>query len=86
MPQTLPAVPHAFDVVEEPIVARARPKAVHSVRQWIGLAIVAAGALALMAQFWQFVRADPVVWNALLGGSVAALATALGTLPVVFSQ
>jgi hypothetical protein len=38
------------------------------------------------SQFWQFVRADPVVWSALLGGSVAALATALGTLPVLFSQ
>lgn len=57
-----------------------------SARQWIGLAIVSAGALALAFRFFEFVRADPVVWSALTGGSVAALATALGTLPVLFSQ
>ena len=55
-------------------------------REWLGLAIVAGGALVAVAQCWAFVSADPVVWNALAGGSVAALATALGTLPVVFSQ
>ena len=57
-----------------------------SSRQWIGLAIVCVGALALVVRFGQFIQADPLVWNALLGGSVAALATALGTLPVMFSQ
>jgi ZIP family zinc transporter len=57
-----------------------------SARQWFGLAIVFAGALSLAFQFWQFVRTDPIVWNALLGGSLAALATALGTVPVLFSQ
>ena len=56
------------------------------VREWVGLAIVGAGALVLASQFWHFVRSDPLVWNAFLGGSVAALATALGTLPVLFSQ
>jgi ZIP family zinc transporter len=61
----------------------ARPRPAWSVREAVGLAIVAAGVLVLVSQFWQFVRADPVVWNALLGGSMAALATALGTLPVV---
>ncbi|MDN4588717.1 ZIP family metal transporter [Xenophilus aerolatus] len=55
-------------------------------RRWIGLLVAAAGALVLAAQFWTFVRAEPVVWQALLGGSVAALATALGTVPVMFSQ
>lgn len=63
---------------------RARPG--RPMREWIGLAIVAAGALVGLSQFWTFVRGDPIVWNALLGGSVAALATALGTLPVLFSQ
>jgi len=63
-----------------------RPKSPRPVREWVGFAIVAAGALALASQFWSFVRADPMVWNALSGGSVAALATALGTLPVLFSQ
>ena len=62
------------------------PRSTRTVREWIGFAIVAAGALALASQFWSFVRADPMVWNALRGGSVAALATALGTLPVLFSQ
>ena len=55
-------------------------------RAWIGRAIAVAGALVLLAHFWQFVRADPVVLRAWVGGSVAALATALGTLPVLFSQ
>ncbi|MDP9600596.1 UNVERIFIED_ORG: ZIP family zinc transporter [Variovorax paradoxus] len=63
-----------------------RPKPVRPMREWIGFAIVAAGALVGVVQFWQFVRSDSLVWNALLGGSVAALATALGTLPVLFSQ
>ena len=63
-----------------------RPKPVRPMREWIGFTIVAAGALVGVVQFWQFVRSDPLVWNALLGGSVAALATALGTLPVLFSQ
>jgi len=57
-----------------------------SPREWLGLAIAAAGALVLAGQFWDYVTARPVVWNALVGGSVAALATALGTLPVMFSQ
>jgi hypothetical protein len=46
-------------------VAARRTKPARPVREWIGLAIVAAGALVLASQFWQFVRADPVVWNAL---------------------
>ncbi|MDO9438219.1 MAG: ZIP family metal transporter [Hydrogenophaga sp.] len=68
------------------MVAARRPKPARPAREWLGFAIVAAGALVLVSQFWLFVRADPLVWNALLGGSVAALATALGTLPVLFSQ
>lgn len=67
-------------------VAGTQPKPVRPMREWIGLAIVAAGVLVAVSQFWQFVRADPLVWSALVGGSVAALATALGTLPVLFSQ
>ncbi|WP_345535971.1 ZIP family metal transporter [Variovorax defluvii] len=57
-----------------------------SLRQWIGFAIVLAGVLVAAAQFWHFAAGRPLVWQALLGGSVAALATALGTLPIVFSQ
>ena len=55
-------------------------------REWLGLAIAAAGALVLAGEFWAFVTARPVVWNAFVGGSVAALATALGTVPVMLSQ
>jgi ZIP family zinc transporter len=63
-----------------------QPRQARPIREWVGFAIVAAGLLVGVLQFWQFVRGDPLVWNALLGGSVAALATALGTLPVLFSQ
>jgi len=66
---------------------RAMPgRPVISLREWIGFVIVGSGAVVLAVQLWQFARADPVVWNALMGGSVAALATALGTVPVMFSQ
>ncbi|HMN79508.1 MAG TPA: ZIP family metal transporter [Burkholderiaceae bacterium] len=56
------------------------------IREWLGLAIVVAGAIVTVAQFLAFAAARPAVWNALLGGSAAALATALGTVPVVFCQ
>ncbi len=62
------------------------PRRTRGLRGWLGLAIVAAGALALVAQFWQYMHGNPVVLDALIGGSLAALATALGTLPVLFSQ
>lgn len=55
-------------------------------RQALGIAIVLAGVLVLGAQFWQYAASRPVVLQALTGGSIAALATALGTLPIVFSQ
>ncbi|WP_295958523.1 ZIP family metal transporter [Rhodoferax sp.] len=49
-----------------------------------GIALLGAGVLA--SDFWHYCLAHPVVLNALIGGSVAALATVLGTLPVVFSH
>jgi ZIP family zinc transporter len=55
-------------------------------RQAVGIAIVLAGVLVLGVQFWQYAASRPVVLQALTGGSIAALATALGTLPIVFSQ
>jgi len=55
-------------------------------RQLVGIAIVLGGVLVLGAQFWQFAAGRPTVLQALTGGLVAALATALGSLPVVFSQ
>ncbi|WP_143684446.1 ZIP family metal transporter [Variovorax sp. KK3] len=56
------------------------------VRAWIGRAIACAGVIVLLVQSWQFVSTHPVVLSALIGGSAAALATALGTLPVLLSQ
>ena len=57
-----------------------------SMRRWLGMAIVVAGAGVMVAQFIAYASRSEVTWNALIGGSVAALATALGTLPVLFSQ
>ncbi|AVS85197.1 ZIP family metal transporter [Paracidovorax avenae] len=57
-----------------------------NLRRWLGLAIAVAGAVVLALQFTQFLQANPRVAQAWQGGLVAALATALGTLPVVFSQ
>lgn len=44
------------------------------------------GVWALCHQFWLYAQDHPVVLQALVGGSIAALATALGTVPVMFSQ
>lgn len=57
-----------------------------TVRQLVGLAILLAGGAVLCAQAWAFIAGRQVVLDAFVGGAVAALATALGTLPVVFSQ
>jgi len=55
-------------------------------RRWFSLAVVLAAAGATLVQGWQLIAASPVVRDAFVGGMVAALATALGTLPVLFSQ
>jgi ZIP family zinc transporter len=56
-------------------------------RQWIGLAIVCGGMAAAVNAFYLRVAVDdPRISGALLGGLMAALATALGTLPVLLSQ
>jgi len=56
-------------------------------RRWVGLGIVLAGLTLLV---WQSAQAidgtDPRMRGALIGGLFAALATALGTLPVLLSQ
>lgn len=58
----------------------------NSIRMWIGFVISIFGICALFGQFWAFAQQQPVVLQALGGGLVAALATALGTVPVMFSQ
>ena len=40
---------------------RVPPRLQLKAREWLGLAIVLAGALVLGAQFWQYVTARPVV-------------------------
>ncbi len=67
--------------------ASARPPSLKaSIRLWIGLAIMMLGAWALCRQFWGYAQNHPVLLQALAGGSAAALATALGTVPVMLSQ
>ena len=58
----------------------------HSVRLWIGFAISVLGIAALFSMFWDYAQQQPIVLQALGGGMVAAFATALGTVPVMFSQ
>jgi len=55
-------------------------------RRWFGILVVLAAAAVTAAQGWQMVATNQVVRDAFVGGMVAALATALGTLPVLFSQ
>jgi len=54
---------------------------------WIGLAILVAGAAVVLNDLFRAaIWSDPRVTGALYGGSFAALATALGTLPVLRRQ
>ena len=45
-------------------------------RLWVGLIISMGGVWALCHQFWLYAQDHPVVLQALVGGSIAALATA----------
>ncbi|WP_231694889.1 ZIP family metal transporter [Ottowia caeni] len=55
-------------------------------RTWVGLFVLLTGTFILTERLWNALSSEPAVWNALLGGSAAALATALGTLPVLFAH
>jgi ZIP family zinc transporter len=56
-------------------------------RQLIGIFIAAAGALILIHDAYMSLTVhDPRMMSALTAGSIAALATALGTIPVLLSQ
>jgi len=58
-----------------------------SARRWLGAAIVAGGALAAGHASWRgLATLDPRVAQALLGGLLAAAATAAGALPALFAQ
>jgi len=55
-------------------------------RQWVGLAIMAGGVAAAIHQCWALLSPLPGVREALLLGAMAALATALGVLPIVLAR
>ena len=67
-----------------------RPQAIiapqHGFRLWLGFAISIMGIGVLFNQFWVYAQQQPAVLQALGGGMVAALATALGSVPVMLSQ
>jgi len=70
-------------LTHEPAPARARL----GLRHWLGGGLALAGLMALLAQWHaHLLSTDPRMAGALLGGLMAAGATALGTLPVAFSQ
>jgi ZIP family zinc transporter len=72
-------------VAMQPAQANPNPAGVRlKPRQWLGLAIVAAGALVVAGNLWQSLA--PLVRQALLLGGVAALATALGVLPMLLTR
>ncbi|HEU4458050.1 MAG TPA: ZIP family metal transporter [Methylibium sp.] len=55
--------------------------------RWVGLAVVLGGLAALLHDGWQLIgRTDPRIVAAGAAGCIAALATALGTLPVLLQQ
>lgn len=55
-------------------------------RQLLGLLIFSAGILAASSQLWLQLHGDVRLWNALLAGLMAALATTLGALPVLLTR
>ncbi|MEC5398025.1 ZIP family metal transporter [Uliginosibacterium sp. H1] len=56
------------------------------VRHAFGLSIVVAGAVILLAHAWQAIAVVPAMRAALASGSIAALATALGVLPMLLAR
>lgn len=62
------------------------PRMPQGIQLWLGLCITVCGIAVLLNQFWVFAQSQPVVLQALGGGMVAALATTLGTLPVLWAQ
>lgn len=68
------------------LISGLRPRKDMSPRCWLGIAIVLAGASVVSYQALEGLAGnEPRMKGALLGGLVAAFATALGTLAVLFS-
>ena len=72
--------PSPLSNIKRPVGSR------HSIKLWLGLLIYALAIVALSHKLWLYMEEHPVVLRAFLGGSIAALATAIGTTPVLFSQ
>ena len=64
-------------------LVRRRPRPFQAL---LGCVVAALCVAGLLAQVWSLMADSPVVLSALAGGSVAALATALGTLPVLLAH
>jgi ZIP family zinc transporter len=65
------------------------PRAAHvarNARRWLGAGIACAGLLLLVVEGVGLARSGSAAGAALTGGCIAALATALGTVPVLLSQ
>lgn len=64
-----------------------RPKgARHSLKLWLGLVFYSLIILLLSYKLWFYMSEHPIVLRAFIGGSVAALATAIGAATVYLSQ
>ena len=73
----------------DPVAPEIEGREHESAWRWrlLGFAMVAVGAATLLyAGYQSLVGNDPRIQGALLGGLMAALATALGTVPVLLSQ
>lgn len=84
-PPSVHALPASSNSMAD--VAVPSPRSRFAWRRWIGIAIVLAGVSVFGWQTAQaIVGSDERMKGALLGGLFAALATAMGTLPVLMSQ
>ena len=72
--------------VEGQVAAPPRPLVQLQPRQWVGLGIAAAGLAVALGYAWNALAPLPGVREALLLGSGAALATALGVLPMLLAR
>jgi ZIP family zinc transporter len=69
-----------------PVHGRLTPPRALSGRQWLGLTIVVTGLLLGLVQLWQALAPATALRTALAAGSLAALATALGVLPMLIAR
>lgn len=73
--------------MDEPLTPQTLPSRRGALRprQWLGLAIIGVGLLLGLQMAWQALAPSAVVHTALVSGGLAALATALGVVPMLFT-